>query len=130
MPRSRQGPPLFRYHATLKRQAAPLFRCDTTLKRQAAPLFRCDATLNRQARRFSVTTQRWLLSLTGENGQQLTKCNVFQGNLPVATEQENEGIESPTKVSSTCGDDGAAIYRRINRLFAGEVLARHKGRIL
>ena len=34
--------------------------------------------------------QSWSLFLTGEDGQLMTKCDVFQGDLPVTTEDENE----------------------------------------
>jgi hypothetical protein len=38
----------------------------------------------------SSIAQSWSLFLTRENGQLMTKCDVFQGYLPVTTEDKNE----------------------------------------
>jgi hypothetical protein len=34
--------------------------------------------------------QSWSLFLTREDGQLMTKCDVFQGDLPVTPEDEND----------------------------------------
>src|SRR5215471_14656268 len=40
---------------------------------------------------YSISiAQSWPLFLTHENGQLMTKCDAFQGDLPMTTEDENE----------------------------------------
>jgi hypothetical protein len=46
--------------------------------------------LQRNPKQSISVAQSWPLSLAGEDRQLMTQCGVFQGNLLVTTEHENE----------------------------------------